>query len=73
MYIAIILDNFEDILSQDEIGISTGDFEQFYYVWAQFDPKATHYVTLTTLSDLLNNLHPPFQIKKPNQVCCYNE
>ena len=68
MYIAIILDNFDDILQQDESGISLGDFEEFYSVWAGYDPKATQFVTLQKLSNLLDDLKPPFQIPKPNEV-----
>ena len=68
MYIAIILENFEEILKQEESGVSKTDIEQFYAEWAHYDPNASQYVTLTTLSDLLNDLKPPFQIKKPNKV-----
>ena len=68
MYIAIILENFEDILQQDESEISPGDFEEFYSVWALFDPQATQFVTLKKLSNLLDSLRPPFQIQKPNEV-----
>ena len=70
MYIAIILENFEDILQQDESGITSGDFEEFYAVWAHYDPDATQFVTLKKLSNLLDTLRPPFRIQKPNEVLC---
>ncbi|CAK8685583.1 unnamed protein product [Clavelina lepadiformis] len=68
MYIAIILDNFDEILKQDESGVSQGDFETFYMVWGKYDPQASQFVTLTKLSDLLHDLHPPFQLAKPNSI-----
>nr|CAB3265896.1 sodium channel protein 1 brain-like [Phallusia mammillata] len=68
MYIAIILENFDEIFKQDESGVSQGDFETFYMVWGRYDPKATQFVTLTELSNLLHDLHPPFQLPKPNLV-----
>ena len=68
MYIAIILENFDEIFQQDESGVSQGDFETFYMVWGRYDPRATQFVTLTELSNLLHDLHPPFQLPKPNLV-----
>lgn len=68
MYIAIILDNFEEILQQDETGVSLGDFDTFYEVWGRYDPRATQFVTLHELSNLLHHLHPPLQLPKPNEV-----
>ena len=68
MYIAIILENFENILEQDESEVTTGDFEEFYRVWALYDPRATQFVTLEKLSDFLDELRPPFKIRKPNEV-----
>ncbi|XP_078484779.1 sodium channel protein 1 brain-like [Ciona intestinalis] len=68
MYIAIILENFDEIFQQDECGVSQGDFETFYMVWGRYDPRATQFVTLTELSNLLHDLHPPFQLPKPNLV-----
>uniref|UniRef100_H2ZHJ8 Sodium channel protein n=1 Tax=Ciona savignyi TaxID=51511 RepID=H2ZHJ8_CIOSA len=68
MYIAIILENFDEIFKQDESGVSQGDFETFYMVWGRYDPRATQFVTLTELSNLLHDLHPPFQLPKPNLV-----
>ena len=68
MYIAIILENFDEIFQQDESGVSRGDFETFYMVWGRYDPRATQFVTLTELSNLLHDLHPPFQLSKPNLV-----
>lgn len=73
MYIAIILENFDEIFQQDESGVSQGDFETFYMVWGRYDPRATQFVTLTELSNFLHDLHPPFQLPKPNLVSClYN-
>ena len=68
MYIAIILENFDEILQQDKSGVSQGEFDTFYTVWGRYDPQATQFVGLNILSNLIHELHPPFQLPKPNQV-----
>ena len=68
MYIAIILENFDEILQQDKSGVSQGEFDTFYIVWGKYDPQATQFVSLNELSNLIHELHPPFQLAKPNQV-----
>lgn len=68
MYIAIILENFGEMFDQEEAGLSQDDFEFFYVVWARYDPKATQFVSVSDLSNLLHSLHPPFQLAKPNEV-----
>ena len=72
MYIAIILENFDEIFEQDETGVSQGDFETFYQVWGRYDPRATQFVSISQLSNLLHDLHPPFQLSKPNEVSYTN-
>ena len=68
MYIAIIMENFDDIFQQEQNGVSQGDIETFYMVWGRYDPRATQFVTLLELPDLLHGLYPPFQLAKPNLV-----
>lgn len=67
MYIAVILENFNEAQQQEEIGVSDDDLETFVQVWEEFDPQATHYISLNQLSDLLDALEPPLQIPKPNR------
>ena len=67
MYIAVILENFNEAQQQEEIGVSDDDLETFIQVWEEFDPKATHYIPLSKLSDFLDRLEPPLQIPKPNR------
>lgn len=67
MYIAVILENFNEAQSQEEIGVTDDDLETFIQVWEEYDPKATHYISLNKLSDFLDALEPPLQIPKPNR------
>jgi len=67
MYIAVILENFNEAQQQEEIGVSDDDLETFIQVWEEYDPKATHYISLHQLSDFLDALEPPLQIPKPNR------
>merc|ERR1711879_1083932 len=67
-YIAVILDNFGDLFEQEKLGITNEDLENFYSVWSKFDPDATQFIQLDMLSDLLNDLQPPIQVRKPNKV-----
>lgn len=66
MYIAVILENFNEAQSQDEIGLTDDDFETFIQVWENYDSTATHYIQYKQLSDLLDDLDPPLRIPKPN-------
>lgn len=67
MYIAVILENFNEAQSQEEIGVSDDDLETFIQVWEEFDPNASHFIGLQQLSDFLDALEPPLQIPKPNR------
>lgn len=67
MYIAVILENFNEAQQQEEIGVSDDDLETFIQVWEDYDPKATHYIAVNQLSDFLDSLEPPLQIPKPNR------
>ncbi len=66
MYIAVILENFNQAQSQDEAGITEDDLEAFYSVWEQFDPKATQFIKYYQLSDLMDALDGPLRVPKPN-------
>lgn len=67
MYIAVILENFNEAQSQEDIGITDDDLETFICVWEKYDPKATHFIYYYQLSDFLDELDEPMRIPKPNR------
>ncbi|XP_054277860.1 sodium channel protein 60E-like [Macrosteles quadrilineatus] len=68
MYIAIILENFNQAHQEEEIGIVEDDLEMFYIRWSKFDPHATQFIRFGQLSDFIASLDPPLGIPKPNIV-----
>ena len=68
MYIAVILENFNQAHEQEEVGITEDDFEMFYVVWERYDPHATQFIKVEYLSDLVADLDLPLGIPKPNEI-----
>ncbi|XP_037037155.1 sodium channel protein 60E isoform X3 [Bradysia coprophila] len=68
MYIAIILENFNQAHQEEEIGIVEDDLEMFYIRWSKYDPHATQFIHFSQVSDFLASLDPPLGIPKPNTV-----
>ncbi|KAK3600469.1 hypothetical protein CHS0354_013028 [Potamilus streckersoni] len=68
MYIAIILENFNQAHEQEEVGITEDDFDMFYVVWERFDPLATQYIKYEQLSNFVSSLDQPLGIPKPNEI-----
>ncbi|XP_037079041.1 sodium channel protein 60E-like [Pollicipes pollicipes] len=68
MYIAVILENFNQAHQEEEIGIVEEDLEMFYVRWAKYDPHATQFINFSQLSDFIASLDPPLGIPKPNTV-----
>ena len=68
MYIAVILENFNQAHEQEEVGITEDDFEMFYVVWERYDPHATQFIKCEHLSDLVSDLEEPLGIPKPNEI-----
>uniref|UniRef100_A0A336LX33 Multifunctional fusion protein n=1 Tax=Culicoides sonorensis TaxID=179676 RepID=A0A336LX33_CULSO len=68
MYIAIILENFNQAHQEEEIGIVEDDLEMFYIRWSKYDPHATQFIHFDQLSDFIASLDPPLGITKPNTV-----
>jgi len=62
MYIAVILDNFSEAQQADEIGIDEDDINLFYEKWKVFDPKATQFLNVSKLRDLVGQLSSPLGI-----------
>lgn len=59
MYIAVILENFNQAHEQEEIGITDEDIEMFYAVWQLYDPLATQFIQFEKLPYFIANLGPP--------------
>ncbi|XP_031348219.1 sodium channel protein 60E-like isoform X1 [Photinus pyralis] len=68
MYIAIILENFNQAHQEEEIGIVEDDLEMFYIRWSKYDPHASQFIRFSQLSDFIASLDPPLGISKPNTV-----
>jgi len=66
MYIAVILENFNQAQSQDEAGITEDDLEAYYCVWEDYDPKATQFIKYSQLPDFIDALDGPLRVPKPN-------
>eukprot|EP00094_Tigriopus_californicus_P000958 TCALIF_00927-PA protein Name:"Similar to para Sodium channel protein para (Drosophila melanogaster)" AED:0.11 eAED:0.11 QI:164/0.70/0.5/1/1/1/18/32/1532 len=67
MYIAVILENYSQASEDVQEGITDEDYELFYEVWREFDPEGTQYMPFKNLSEFLDVLEPPLQIRKPNK------
>ena len=70
MYIAVILENFNQAAEDEEIGVTDDDIQMFYSHWQMFDPDATQYLEYNQLSDFLDQLEEPLRIAKPNDTVC---
>lgn len=68
MYIAVILENFNQAHEQEELGITEDDFDMFYVCWEKYDPLATQFIKYEQLADFVNDLEEPLQIPKPNEI-----
>ncbi|KAG5676938.1 hypothetical protein PVAND_006734 [Polypedilum vanderplanki] len=68
MYIAIILENFNQAHQEEEVGIVEDDLEMFYIRWSKYDPHASQFISFSQLSDFIASLDPPLGIPKPNTV-----
>ena len=44
MYIAVILENFNQAHQQEEVGVTEDDFDMFYVTWEKYDPHASQFV-----------------------------
>ena len=67
MYIAVILENYSQATEDVEEGLTGEDYDMYYEVWQEFDPKGTQYINFTSLADFLDVLEEPLQIPKPNK------
>ncbi|KAH3837491.1 hypothetical protein DPMN_110882 [Dreissena polymorpha] len=68
MFIAVILENFNQAHEQESVGITEDDFEMFYSIWERYDPLATQFIKYEQLSNFVADLEPPLGIQKPNEI-----
>ncbi|XP_052794035.1 sodium channel protein 1 brain-like isoform X3 [Mya arenaria] len=68
MFIAVILENFNQAHEQEEVGITEDDFDMFYAIWERYDPLATQFIKYEQLSNFVADLEPPLGISKPNEI-----
>jgi hypothetical protein len=67
MYIAVILENFNEAQQQDEIGLCEEDMDAYIATWETYDPEATQFIHYRELTHFLDVLDPPLRIPKPNE------
>nr|WQE97497.1 voltage-gated sodium channel [Varroa destructor] len=67
MYIAVILENYSQATEDVQEGLTDDDYDMYYEIWQQFDPKGTQYLPYSHLSNFVNALEEPLQIPKPNK------
>lgn len=70
MYIAIILENYNQVMEQEKIGITNEDIDLFYQQWELYDPNATQFIEYKDLSDFVHRLEGNLRIPKPNKAAC---
>ena len=64
---AIIKCNFYQARDDVQDGITDEDYDTFYETWQEFDPNGTQYIKCEHLSEFLDVLEPPLQIRAPNK------
>ena len=70
MYVAVILENYNNVIEQEKVGITEDDIDLFYEHWILYDPDSTQYIYYGDLSDFLHTLEGNLGIKKPNKAAC---
>jgi hypothetical protein len=59
---------FDDQANEDvQEGITDEDYDLFYEIWQEFDPKGTQYITYDHLNEFLDVLEQPLRIPMPNK------
>lgn len=72
MFIAVLLENFDQAREEIKQGLTNDDFDMCYKVWQKFDPKGTEFIPYERLSDFVNQLAKPLRIPKPNKLKLIN-
>lgn len=66
LFIAIILEGFASSSLESSYHLSSSNFDNFQSIWKIFDPKATKFIHVSVLPDLLDKLNPPLGWKNKN-------
>lgn len=68
MYVAIILNNYQEVEEEEEQSfITSEDINGFYETWAKYDPESSQFISYRYLSPLVAELRPPLRIPQPNK------
>lgn len=59
LVIAVILDNFQNTSSNEELEVSQSNILRFAEMWGKLDPKTTLYIPAASLTQLLETVEPP--------------
>merc|ERR1712100_761 len=59
MFIAIIVEGFQEMTSPGTCALSKEQFEEFCGIWSQFDPNATYKISMNDLEPLLLAIPAP--------------
>ncbi|TRY55661.1 hypothetical protein DNTS_016511 [Danionella cerebrum] len=68
MYIAIILENFNNAQEESGDPLCEEDFDMFDETWEKIDPDATQFIEYSRLFDFVDALQEPLRIAKPNRL-----
>jgi hypothetical protein len=63
LVVAVILENFSSLGSQNPFLVSSADVEGFKEVWAEYDPDADNYIPSSDLPALVLAVPPPMGLK----------
>lgn len=59
LFIAVILDNFENQMKFEDSALNSSDLSRFTEIWSEMDPKATYMIKTSLLKNLLQRVGPP--------------
>lgn len=59
LFIAIILEGYKEVQSQDTRLFNSDMNQHFRGVWSEFDPEATNYINMRYIRDFLFKLGAP--------------
>jgi len=72
LFIAVLLDNFSNIIKQEESGLTNKDIRRFVEVWARYDPTNSQCIPATQLAIFLVDIGSPLGVN-PNEENAYEK
>lgn len=70
MYVVVVLENYNNVMEQEKIGIIGEDVDLFYQYWKLYDFDGIQYIYYKDFLDFLYILGGNLKIKKLNKVVC---